>query len=151
QKPELLWIASYFVLLFFLLRYCFHTYQPFLEAAQTVQPLLVGSLYAALNLVAVPFARLGEPAARRFGAFAVHLAMLWVLAFSLLAMACSISWPALLLMALQQVPLGMHWGLVQSFVNHRLAPGSRATMLSVLSFLARLVFALLFPLVGLLH
>jgi MFS family permease len=150
-KGDVLWIASYFVLVFFLLRYCFHTYLIFLEQVEETRPLVLGALYAALNLAAVPFARLSATAVERLGAPRVYLGMLWLLAFSLIAMGSVVSWAMLPLLLLHQIPLGMHWGIVQSFVNERLAPGSRATMLSALSLLARLVFALLFPLIGIIN
>jgi hypothetical protein len=41
----------------------------------------------------------------------------------------------------QQVPFGMHWALLQEFVNHRIGPGTRTTVLSVLSLGARAVYA----------
>lgn len=145
------WLAGYFVLAFFLLRYCFHTYQPFLEAADDKDPLWIGLLYAGLNLVAAPCAQLGAPALRVLGAGAVWFGMLALLAGSLLAMSAAVSWVGVAMMVLHQVPLGMHWGIVQSFVNDRLAASARATTLSVISFLARLAFAALFPLVGRLH
>ena len=44
-----------------------------------------------------------------------------------------------------QVPFGMHWALIQDFINHRIRDASRATVLSVLSFAGRLVFAIVFP------
>lgn len=149
--PGVRWIAVYFVLLFFLLRYCFHTYQPFLEAAQDTDPLWIGLLYAGLNLVAAPCAHLGGAAVRVLGARLVWFLMIALLAGSIFAMGFAVSGVGVALMLVHQVPLGMHWGLVQSDVNHRLAPAARATTLSVMSFLARLAFAALFPLVGRLH
>ena len=149
--PAVRWVAMYFVLLFFLLRYCFHTYQPFLEAARDENPLLIGGLYAAMNLFAAPWANIAGRAVARLGAFVVWLGMLAMLGVSLVAMAGAVSTLGIAMMVLHQVPLGMHWGLIQSLVNHRLGPAARATTLSVLSFLARLVFAALFPLVGRLH
>ncbi|MBK8100171.1 MAG: hypothetical protein IPK26_23970 [Planctomycetes bacterium] len=42
---------------------------------------------------------------------------------------------------LQQVPFGMHWALLQEFVNHRIGSAARTTVMSALSLLARLVYA----------
>ena len=46
---------------------------------------------------------------------------------------------------------GLHWPIIQAFANHRIRTEVRATVLSMMSFLGRLVFAGLFPLIGLLH
>jgi hypothetical protein len=44
---------------------------------------------------------------------------------------------------LQQVPFGMHWALLQEFVNHRIVGATRTTVLSALSLAARAVYAVL--------
>ena len=150
-QPSLLWLCGYFALLFFLLRYCFHTYQPFLDAARAREPLFVGALYAALNLLAAPCSRLAAPCLRRFGAPVVYAAMPLLLAMSLLGMAAFVDRWAILGIALQQVPFGMHWSIVQAFANRRLQPAARTTALSAISFCARIGFAALFPCIGRVH
>jgi hypothetical protein len=52
-------------------------------------------------------------------------------------------WLGVATMFVQQVPFGMHWALLQEFVNHRIGPATRTTVLSVLSLGARAVYAAL--------
>ena len=53
-----------------------------------------------------------------------------------------------MLFFVHQVPFGLHWALIQDYVNHRLAASARATTLSILSFAGRVSFALWIPIVG---
>ena len=41
----------------------------------------------------------------------------------------------------QQIPFAMHWPLLHEFVNHRIGPTARTTVLSVISLGARAVYA----------
>lgn len=144
QRP-VLWLLFYYVVLFALLRYPFHNYQVYLDvvsrdAAWLGDPLVIGSLFAALNLVAAPCSRWVPALVTRVGRRALFWTMPLVLAGSLLLM----SWVGPLgvaLFTLQQVPFGMHWSLIQEFVNHRIRPAARTTVLSILSLGGRLVFA----------
>jgi hypothetical protein len=52
-----------------------------------------------------------------------------------------LAWLGVSLFFLQQIPFGMHWGLIQEFVNHRIRPEARATVWSVLSLGGRLAFS----------
>jgi MFS family permease len=146
-----LWILAYFVLVFCLLRYCFHTYQPFLEAADERSPLLIGTLFCLLNLVAAPCSRMVPRLARGFGERTLFWSAPLLLSLSLVVLAAFVERAGVLLFFVQQVPFGLHWPLIQSFVNHRIQGVARATVLSVMSFLGRLSFAAFFPLAGALH
>jgi MFS family permease len=134
-------------LLFWLLRFPFHTYQPFLHAAEQRDPLLIGFLFFALNLLAAPCSRLAPYLSRRVGERTMFWLMPLSLAISLVLMAGQLNAFGIALFFAHQVPFGLHWALVQSFVNHRIQDASRATVLSVLSFAGRLCFALTFPFV----
>lgn len=151
RRPSILWILAYFVLVFALLRYCFHTYQPFLEEAREEGTILIGTLFFAMNLVAAPCSRLVPRLARSFGERTLFWMMPLALALSLLVLAGLVERIGVLLFFVHQVPFGLHWSLIQSFVNHRIEGDARATVLSVMSFVGRLSFAALFPLAGLLH
>ncbi len=144
QRP-VLWLLVYYVVLFALLRHPFHNYQVYLdEVAATHRwlgdPLVIGGLYAGLNLVAAPCSRQVPVLLERCGRRFLFWAMPVVLALSIVAMAAPGPW-GVLLFVLQQVPFGMHWALVQDFVNHRIRPESRTTVLSALSLGGRMVFA----------
>jgi MFS family permease len=151
RSPAVLWILAYFVLVFCLLRYCFHTYQPFLEAADERSLLFIGALFCSMNLLAAACSRLVPRLARSFGERTLFWSVPLLLSLSLVALAGLVQRAGVLLFFLQQVPFGLHWSLIQSFVNHRIRGVSRATVLSVMSFLGRLSFAAIFPLAGALH
>jgi MFS family permease len=153
------WLLVYWLLLFALLRYPFHNYQVVLDETAAIeplarQPLFVGALFAALNLTAAPLSRRVPELVARYGRRLLFWAMPLLLGASLVALAlvCWLAptaggfarplvWVGLLLFFVQQVPFGMHWALVQEFVNHRIAEPARATVWSVLSLGGRLCYA----------
>jgi predicted MFS family arabinose efflux permease len=158
RKPAVAWLLGYWIVLFALLRFPFHDYQPWLrEAGQQVpvllDPLFVGVLFAALNLAAAPLSAWVPRLVDRFGRRALFWGMPLVLCASMLLMAWerdraaggtgtdALVWLGLSMFFVQQVPFGMHWALLQEFVNHRIGPGTRTTVLSVLSLGARAVYA----------
>lgn len=151
RSPAVFWVMGYFVLVFCLLRYCFHTYQPFLAEAREEGPLLIGVLFCAMNVVAARCSRLVPSLTRRFGQPALFWSTPLILCGSLLLLGGFVERAGLAIFFVQQVPFGLHWALVQSFVNHRIQGEARATVLSVVSFVSRLAFAALFALVGLVH
>ena len=146
RRPPVRWMLGYYVLLFFLLRFPFHTYQPFLREANAEDPMWIGVLFFALNLFAAPFSRLTPYLCRRFGLATMLWAMPLLLAVSMAVMAGRVDGFGIALFFLHQVPFGMHWAVVQDYVQHRIDDAARSTVPSVLSFAGRLVFALLFPL-----
>lgn len=152
------WLLFYWIVLFALLRYPFHNYQPYLQAAEAQEPrfgdpLLVGVLFALLNLGAAPLSGLVPRLVQRWGRRVLFWGMPLLLAASLLAMAAErhaaatghgsrvLAWLGVLMFFVQQVPFGMHWALVQEFVNHRIGSAARTTVMSALSLAARLVYA----------
>jgi hypothetical protein len=151
RGPGVRAVGAYYMLVFFLLRYCFHTYQPYLEAARQETPLVLGTLFCGLNVLAALGSALVPWARRRFGERALLWAMPLALAGSLLTMACSVDWLGISLFFVHQLPFGMHWSLVHGLANHAIGAPARATVLSLLSFVARLAFAAAFPALGLLQ
>lgn len=144
RAPAVLWIAGMYAILFVVLRYVFHTYQPFLEAAHAEEPIAIGVLFCAMNLVAAPCSRIVPRMHRRAGFAGMFWLVLLLLTGSLLPLSALVTQAGALLFFLHQVPFGMHWALVQDFVNQRIAPRSRTTVLSAMSLGSRLLFALLF-------
>ncbi|GAB4154792.1 MAG: hypothetical protein Fur0037_23350 [Planctomycetota bacterium] len=159
-RPAVLWLLLYWVLLFSLLRYPFHNYQVYLDdAARTepafAHPLVVGGLYAALNLFAAALSQRVPGISRRFGRSRLFWAMPVMLSLSLLVMAIErAAGPAVSLaarrwlplvgvamFAAQQIPFGMHWALVQEFIQSRMGSAVRATIWSLLSLGGRLGYA----------
>lgn len=160
RKPAVAWLLVYWVVLFALLRFPFHDYQPYLRAAGHQEPLLhdpwlVGLLFAAMNLLASPLSALVPRLCERHGRVPLFWAMPLLLSGSLLVMAAeraaadaghgtrALVWLGVLMFFVQQVPFGMHQALLQEFVNHRIGAATRTTVLSVLSLGARAVYALL--------
>jgi MFS family permease len=150
RDPAVRWIGAYYVVLFCLLRFPFHTYQPYLARAGLAEPLFVGGLFCALNVVAAPFSRMTPWFVARFG----HRLMFWMMpaliAASLLLMAGDRGALGIALFFLHQIPFGTHWAIVHDWINHRIRTRSRATVLSANSFAGRIAFGALFPLVLLL-
>ncbi len=140
------WMLAYFCVLFFLLRFPFHTYQPYLREAGAQNPWGIGLLFFALNLFAAPFSRMTPWVCQRLGTLPTLLAMPTVLALSLAAMGGRADGIGIALFFLHQVPFGMHVAVVQDFVQHRIGDRARATVASILSFVGRLGFAVVFPL-----
>lgn len=154
RRPAVVWLLTYWIVLFALLRFPFHNYQPWLrEAGATVplfaDPLFVGVLFAAMNLAAAPLSALVPRLVARCGRPVLFWAMPVVLGLSLLVMAAErnsggagvLPWLGLAMFFVQQAPFGMHQALLADFVNHRLASSTRTTVLSALSLAARAVYA----------
>jgi MFS family permease len=112
------------------------------------------TLYAALNLAAAPLSRMAPRLVQKLGRRALFWGMPLLLCASMLAMAWSataaleqpesargFAWLGIAMFFLQQIPFGVHWGLVQEFVNHRIQPEARSTVWSVLSLGGRLVYS----------
>ncbi len=151
KRPDVRWITGYYVLVFCLLRYCFHTYQPYLQAAEKMDPWILGLLFGALNMVAAPWSRAVPGLLRHVGERRLLWALPLLLAASLLAMAGSIGWLGIALFFVHQAPFGAHWAVLQAYANHRIGSVSRTTVLSAMSFAGRLAFCVLFPGLGLLQ
>lgn len=151
RSPHVRWIVAYYVVVFCLLRYCFHTYQPYLQEAGEENPLVLGLLFFALNAAATPWSQAVPTLVRRFGERALLWTMPLAMAIALTVMAGAVGWLGIALFFVHQAPFGAHWAVVQNYANHRLASATRATTLSLLSFAGRLAFTGLFPLLGALH
>lgn len=170
RRPAVTWLLGYWVVLFALLRFPFHDYQPYLRSAGTIEPLLhdplfVGALFATMNLAAAPLSAWVPRLVERLGRRPLFWGMPLVLCLSMAVMAWERSradagagsralvWLSVAMFFVQQVPFGMHQALLQEFVNHRIGGATRTTVLSVLSLGARSVYAglnvLLFHLQGL--
>lgn len=162
RRPAVLWLLGYWVVLFALLRFPFHDYQPYLREAGDVEPLFhdplfVGLLFALMNLAAAPFGALTPRLVERFGRRPLFWGMPLLLCGSMAVMAWertvdagaagggsrALAWLGVAMFFLQQVPFGMHWALLQEFVNHRIGGATRTTVLSALSLGARAVYAAL--------
>jgi MFS family permease len=141
--------------LFALLRFPFHDYQPYLTAAGGAEPLFhdplfVGLLFALMNLAAAPFGALLPRLVERIGRRPLFWGMPLLLCGSMAVMAWAshagggsrtIAWLGVSMFFLQQIPFGMHWALLQEFVNHRIGSATRTTVLSALSLAARATYA----------
>jgi hypothetical protein len=153
-----LWLLGYWVVLFALLRYPFHNYQPYMDEASAVEPLLgdplvVGAIFALMNLIAAPLSAAVPRLVAVCGRVTLFYAMPLALAASFLVMGYErntadhgdsnrmLVWLAVTMFFVQQVPFGLHTALLQEFVNHRIGSAARTTVLSVLSLGARLVYA----------
>lgn len=152
------WLLLYWIVLFALLRFPFHDYLPYLESAAAQEPLLgeallLGGLFAALNLFAAPLSASLPGLVARFGRRTLFWAMPLALCASLLVMAGErglanaghgsrwLAWLGVAMFFVQQVPFGLHQSLLYEFVNHRLGGDVRTTVLSLLSLGARLCYA----------
>lgn len=158
KKPAVAWLLGYWLVLFALLRFPFHNYQPYLVAAGDRVPLLreplfIGALFAALNLGAAPLSARVPQLVARFGRRPLFWGMPLLLCASFLVMAgerqaaarghgsAALVWLAVAMFFVQQVPFGLHWSLLQEFVNHRIGSATRTTVLSTLSLGARAAYA----------
>lgn len=158
RRKAVLWLLGYWVVLFALLRFPFHDYQPYLrEAGQLVpllhDPLFVGVLFAAMNLAAAPCSAIVPKLVERHGRRGLFWAMPVSLCLSMGVLAYErhradvgegagwLVWCGIAMFFVQQVPFGMHWSLLQEFVNHRIGSAVRTTVLSALSLAARASYA----------
>ena len=144
RQREVLWVVLIYVLIFVLLRYSFHTWQPWLEAAQHDEPLTLGALYASFSFVSLPFVSLAPRLAKQLGDEVTLLLCCALLGISLIALSYGPSiWLAPFLYV-QQIPFALHRPLVHAYANHRIPSTDRALVLSLLSVAGRLGFALTF-------
>ena len=159
SKAPVRWLLLYWIVLFTLLRFPFHNYQPYLEATAQLEPLFanavfVGLLFAVLNLFAAPLSSKVPQLVARWGRPALFWGMPLALCASILVMALErraaaagdggawMCWIGVTMFFVQQVPFAMHWSLIHEFVNHRIGSHARTTVLSVLSLGARASYAL---------
>lgn len=158
NKTAVRWLLLYWVVLFTLLRFPFHNYQPYLEATGELEPLfanavVVGGIFAVLNLFAAPLSSKVPQLVARWGRRPLFWGMPMLLCASMLVMAFErraadagdgavwFCWIGVAMFFVQQVPFAMHWSLIHEFVNHRIGSEARTTVLSVLSLGARAVYA----------
>lgn len=160
RRPAVLWLLAYWIVLFALLRFPFHDYQPYLREAGDVEPLFrdplfVGLLFALMNLAAAPLSAMLPRLVARHGRRPLFWGMPLLLCASMAVMAWerhvdddargggsrALAWLGVAMFFLQQIPFGMHWALLQEFVNHRIGGATRTTVLSALSLGARAVYA----------
>ncbi len=146
NQPAVRWLVFYWIVLFALLRYPFHNYQVYLgeigrQQPALAHPLVIGSIYLALNLLAAPMSRSAPGLVERHGRRLLFWIMPLSLALSLLAMAPGIGMLGVVMFAFQQLPFGIHMPVLQEFVNRRIAPTARTTVLSALSLAGRLCYA----------
>ena len=158
-KRPVRWLLLYWVVLFTLLRFPFHNYQPYLDATGDLEPLFanavfVGVIFAVLNLFAAPLSARVPQLVERWGRRPVFWAMPLVLCASMLVMALErraagagegaawMCWVGVSMFFVQQVPFAMHWSLIHEFVNDRIGSQARTTVLSLLSLGARASYAL---------
>jgi MFS family permease len=152
------WLLIYWVMLFTLLRFPFHNYQPYLKAASSIEPLLanavvIGFVFAVLNLIAAPVSAKVPAMVARWGRVPIFWGMPLLLAASMLVMAYerfdaasgegsrSLCWIGIAMFFVQQVPFAMHWPLLHEFVNHRISSRARTTVLSIMSLGSRATYA----------
>lgn len=157
-RPAVIWLLAYWVVLFTLLRYPFHNYQPYLAAAGRQEPLLldalfVGGLFATMNLAAAPMSSLVPRLVATVGRRALFWGMPLLLCGSLLVMgyerhasasadaSTRLVWLGVGMFFVQQMPFGMHQALLYEFVNHRISASVRTTVLSALSLGTRSCYA----------
>lgn len=144
---EVLWLLALFALLFFLLRYSFNTWQPWIEKTRLDGSFFVGCLYASLSLFSLPFTKHTSRIAGRLGD---EGSLLWCCALCAAALVGLSFGPSAWLLPLiyfQQLPFALHRPLAHAYANHRIDSRDRALVLSMLSFVGRLGFALTFALV----
>src|SRR5262249_11296972 len=92
RQREVLWLLAYWIVLFALLRFPFHDYQPYLGSASAQEPLVgnplaIGVVFGLLSLVAAPLSRAVPALVRRHGRLPLFWAMPLLLCLSLAAMA----------------------------------------------------------------
>lgn len=141
SKPGVLWVLSWYVIVFVLLRLGFQLYQPTLIAVGQTDLRLHGGLLAALNLVAGLATLLIAGTHRRLGEGASSLGVLVLLGVSFAGLAGLPTLGLLPLFILQQVSFGFLQPVGRTALNKRVASSHRATLLSLQSLLARLAFA----------
>ncbi|MEZ5988981.1 MAG: MFS transporter [Planctomycetota bacterium] len=146
RRPGIPWLLFYYVLLFFLLRYAFHTQQPWLLEQGLEHWGWLGVLYCSLALAGLPVTWFTPWLHRRLGERALMLVQPAIVALTLVGLAQGRAGFLVALFYVQQWPFGMHWPLVHAYANHRLDSRDRALVLSSLSFTGRIGFAVLFPL-----
>ncbi len=146
RNPSVLWLLFYYSLLFFLLRFAFHTQQPILEEWHKSDPLFLGVLYFLLCLSGLPPTWFTAQLQKQIGERLLLFLLPTLLALSLIGLSFGTHWSFALLFFAQQAPFGMHWPLVHAFANHRIPSQDRALVLSSLSFTGRIVFSLSFTL-----
>ena len=146
RHSSVLWLLFYYSLLFFLLRFAFHTQQPILEEWGKSDPLFLGGLYFLLSLSALPPTWFTAQLRNRIGERRLLFLLPTLCSLSLIGLSLGTHWSFALLFFVQQAPFGMHWPLVHAFANHRIPSQDRALVLSSLSFTGRIVFSLSFAL-----
>lgn len=140
-RPGVLWVLSWYVAVFVLLRLGFQLYQPTLLAVGAADLRLHGGLLAALNLVAGLATLVVAPAHRRLGEGRASLGVLVLLGLSFAGLSGLPTLGLLPLFILQQVSFGFLQPVGRTALNRRVPSSHRASLLSLQSLLARLAFA----------
>lgn len=148
QDRSIRWITIYFAVLFVWLRLSFQTYQAKLDEIGIHDEFAVGAIYGSLNIAAALCARGALSLQSRIGEGALFALMQACLVASFAVLGLSVSGWVFVLFFIQQIPFGLHFPVISSFVNHRIPSSRRNTILSFQSMAGRLAFTLFFPLFG---
>jgi MFS family permease len=141
-RRDVLWVFSWYALLFVLLRVGFQLYQPTLLAVGAHDLRLHGGLLCLLNLVAGFSAGSVGPVHRRLGEGGTIAAILLLVAVSFAGLAIAGPWALAPLFCLQQVSFAYLQPLGRTALNQRIDSSDRAAVLSAQSMAGRLAFSL---------
>jgi MFS family permease len=139
--PGVAWVLFWYTAVFVLLRIGFQLYQPTLLAAGEDDLRVHGLVLGGLNLVAGLAALLLVLRVHgRFGERRTATGVLLLLALSFAGLTGAVLLAIPVLFCLQQVSFAFLQPIGRTALNHRIASGDRASLLSAQSMLARLAF-----------
>lgn len=149
KTPRILWAVCCAALMGFVIRVGYWLYQPYF-AAVDLDVAWYGVIFFGFNIVAAfsshtLVARFSNTRPRKI---LLTLGMLMSMSF-LLPILFMAKW-AIALIALQQIVRGLYRPVMRFYVNHQVQDSHRATVISTVSLVANLSFAILSPFVGML-
>ena len=147
KTPRIYWAIIYSIFASFLVRIGFWLYQPYFSTTN-IDIKWYGVIFFGFNLVAALSSKYLTSKIKDIRPRKVLLTLLGIITLSFILPVIFISKFAIVFLALQQIVRSLYRPTMNFYINHQVEDKYRATVISIVSLVANLSFAILSPFVG---
>lgn len=149
KKPRILWAIIYSLVMGLLFKTGFWLYQPYFSHVD-IDIQYFGIIFFIFNIIAAISSKYLVSLFSEIRPRKILLSLIFLMFLSFILPAIFVSKWAIFFLALQQIVRAMDRPTMNFYINHQVEDKYRATVISMVSLVANLSFALLSPLIGLL-